>query len=76
MTNAPEIMAHWFVIPGFAIHLGFVIRASSFLVASRNNLSKVVADFRRSISFAFDRLMSDSISSTSWAEASAITSSV
>jgi hypothetical protein len=48
---------------GFLIHSGFVIPASSFFVDSRNNLSSVVVDFRRSISFAFERLMSDSISS-------------
>jgi hypothetical protein len=51
---------------GFLIPSSFDIRASSFLlVASRNNLSSVVVDFRRSISFAFDRLMTDSISLTS-----------
>ncbi len=35
------------------------------VVASRNNRSSVVVDFRRSINFAFDRLMNDSISLTS-----------
>jgi hypothetical protein len=51
---------------GFPIPSSFDIGASSLLlVASRNNLSSVVVDFRRSISLAFDRLMTDSISSTS-----------
>jgi hypothetical protein len=50
----------------FVIPSSFDIRASSFLaVASRNNLSSVVVDFRRSISFAFYRLITDSISLTS-----------
>src|SRR5207244_13224173 len=50
----------------FSVLSSFDIRDSSFLaVASRNNLSSVVVDFRRSISFAFDRLMTDSISLTS-----------
>jgi len=46
----------------FGIHSGLIIRASSFFVASRNNLSSVVVDFRRSINFASERLMNDSIS--------------
>src|SRR5439155_9051354 len=56
---------------------GFVAHDSGRLVvASRNNLSSVVVDFWRAINFAFDRLMNDSIWSTSCAEASAITNSV
>ena len=43
-------------------HFCLVVASSFLAVASRNNLSNVVVDLRRSISFALERLTTDSIS--------------